>query len=90
MADKLIHFIFYFGFVFLWYQYMYFKRKVGWNDKMLLGLIAAVIGILIELGQGYFTVNRQADVFDALANTIGAISGIVTASLLLRKYYSIE
>nr|WP_262921787.1 VanZ family protein [Flavobacterium amniphilum] len=87
LADKLIHFSFYFGFVFLWYHYMCFKKRVNWKDKLNLVIIAVFIGVLIEFCQGYFTTNRQADVFDALANAIGSLCGIATASLLFKKIF---
>lgn len=87
LADKLVHFGFYFGFVFLWYRYMYFKNKVDRNTKMILVIVAVSIGVLIELCQGYLTSNRQADVYDALANSIGCLFGITTASLLFKKYF---
>lgn len=87
-ADKLVHFSFYFGFVFLWYGYFYFKKRVTINTKVMLIIIAIAIGSVIELGQGILTVNRQADIFDGIANAIGAISGIGIANAFFKKYYS--
>ena len=87
-ADKLVHFGFYFGFVFLWYGYLYFKNRLPKNTKLVLVILAIVIGSVIELGQGFLTANRQADVFDAMANAMGAISGIGIANVFYEKYYS--
>lgn len=87
-ADKLVHFSFYFGFVFLWYGYFYFKNRIVINTKVMLVIAAIVMGSVIELGQGFLTVNRQADVFDAIANATGAILGIGIAKAFFKKYYS--
>ena len=86
-VDKLVHFCFYFGFVFLWYHYFYFKKKDQKKDRIVLVITAILIGVVIEFCQGYFTTNRQADVFDALANAAGGISGIFTANIFLRSKY---
>lgn len=87
-ADKLVHFSFYFGFVFLWYGYFYFKNRLATNTKVMLTIAAIIIGSVIELGQGFLTMNRQADVFDGIANAMGAISGIGIANVFFKKYYS--
>ncbi|MFC4817948.1 VanZ family protein [Flavobacterium sp. GCM10023249] len=85
LADKLVHFSFYFGFVFLWYHYFYYKNKTKLIDKIVLVVLAIAMGIIIEFMQGHFTTTRQADVFDALANSLGAFFGILTAGMLLKK-----
>jgi VanZ family protein len=87
-ADKLVHFSFYFGFVFLWYGYFYFKNRLATKTKVMLVIAAIVMGGVIELGQGFLTVNRQADVSDAIANAMGAITGIGIANAFFKKYYS--
>lgn len=84
-ADKLVHFCFYFGFVFLWCRYLFFGNKATIRNKIILVFTAIVMGILIELGQGFFTIDRQADVFDAAANAIGGISGIGIANIFFKK-----
>lgn len=44
--------------------------------------VAVVYGIVIEVLQSILTVSREADVYDVLANAIGAL----TAFLFLRFY----
>ncbi len=83
-ADKLVHFTFYFVFVFLWFRYLYFKENVKLIHKVILVLIAISLGIVIEFIQGYYTTTRQADVWDAIANSIGSIVGILLASNIYR------
>lgn len=65
--DKIVHFLFYFFFVWFWY-----KANIKITLFKLV-LIAVVFGIIIEALQGLCTVNRQADLFDAIANTCGAV-----------------
>jgi glycopeptide antibiotics resistance protein len=40
------------------------------------GVFSLVIGILIELGQGYVSVNRTMDFWDVIANFAGIILAI--------------
>ena len=71
--DKIIHFMFYFVFVFLWSIAL-----KGKNIKILkIALFAILYGIVIEVLQSAITLNRQADVFDALANSFGACTAVL-------------
>ncbi len=84
-ADKIVHFGFYFGFVFLWYRYLYYRKMIKSNFKMWLLLLSVSLGIFIEIAQGMFTLNRQADFFDALSNTFGSVLGLITVSQLMKQ-----
>lgn len=67
--DKVVHFLFYFIFVFLWYhatKYSIIK----------IFLIAVTYGILMEILQS-FTKTRSCDYTDAIANTLGAICSVL-------------
>ena len=78
--DKIVHFLFYFVFVSLWYSY--FRET---NNKVNLGwyvfFTAALLGIVIELCQMFFTTTRHADSKDVLANTVGALLGLLFISV---------
>lgn len=74
--DKIIHFMFYFVFVFLWCKA--FNATI--KKSIVIVFVAIVYGIIIEALQDALTTNRVADVYDALTNTLGA----VTAALFLR------
>ncbi|MEC4003202.1 VanZ family protein [Flavobacterium sp. SUN052] len=81
--DKIVHFTFYFVFVMLWS--LFFKTKN--NSIIILFIIlflAIVFGILIEICQG-FTKDRTPDPIDALANSIGAIFGLIFTLLFLKN-----
>ena len=68
--DKYAHFIFYFVLTLSWM--LSFKEV---NNKILFKIIGIIIayGIIIEVVQQNFTANREADVFDVIANSLGAI-----------------
>lgn len=42
-----------------------------------------IFGILIELAQAFFTVSRNADVYDVLANTMGALVALSVISVAI-------
>ena len=79
--DKYVHFAAYFGLVLLWLcvARVFFKNQKITQKPMrlyLLVAIAAVIyGIIIELLQGNITDYRSQDIWDAVANITGVITG---------------
>ncbi|RXR20629.1 hypothetical protein EQG63_01470 [Flavobacterium amnicola] len=83
--DKVVHFMFYFVFVFLWYRYLYFLKKTKTIYVFILVVIAILLGILIEFGQECFTLTRQADFFDVVANSLGSIVGVFMSFILMNK-----
>ena len=52
---------------------------------IILLLLSVFFGLLIELLQNVFTTTRVADVYDVLANTLGAIFAVILI-LLYEKY----
>ncbi|HTT98291.1 MAG TPA: VanZ family protein [Rhizomicrobium sp.] len=75
--DKLLHFTAYFG----------LAGMAAWSLKSRWAVLYAVLGLiafggLLEIVQGM--TGRDADIFDELANTLGAISGVVAGLLLIR------
>ncbi|MBT2162503.1 VanZ family protein [Zobellia barbeyronii] len=87
--DKVVHFSFYFGAAFL---AVFFIREVtngsmALRKAVLFALIGAVCyGIVIEVLQYSLTTDRHGDIFDALANSVGAIIG----SLVVKSFFSKE
>lgn len=84
--DKLIHVVFHFVFTTLWFLYLK-KKLIGSNNFRLFSFSftgSFIFGITIELMQQYFTTTRTADVFDILANLIGAFLAILSIILLNR------
>lgn len=87
-VDKYAHFTFYFIFTILWCLYLKCKdadRKLTQSKRILVFTIAVVLGILIEIGQGAFTDDRNADISDVIANTSGSAVAILVIWLLSKK-----
>lgn len=80
--DKVLHFVFYAGFVILW-----FKATNNQTNKLLIiTVIGIILGAIIEFLQLYCTKTRSFDVFDILANSLGAL----VMYLILKKKFSKE
>lgn len=50
------------------------------------GLGLVLLGVGIEIAQGLFTVDRSADPFDALANTLGVLAGLLWVRTRAREF----
>ena len=81
--DKLVHFGFYFVFVFLWFKSI---KKVTFYYVLFVFFIALALGICIEILQENFTKNRAFDWFDILANTLGTLTSLILVSI----YYTLH
>ncbi len=78
--DKIIHFIFYFVFVFLWIKsFKHFSLRYF----LIVLFMALCIGITIEFLQEKYTKNRAFDWYDIVANALGAIT-----SFFIVKFYN--
>lgn len=86
--DKLVHVTFYFGITTL--GVMFLRERTNGSfyfGKALLSIVffAILYGIIIEVIQGRYTQDRQGDMLDVVANTIGAIVGAGTIKILFSK-----
>lgn len=87
-GDKYLHFIAYFGLSIIWYFALRNKiPKKLFNIIVPLGLI--FYGIILELLQGGLTSYRTGDIYDALANTVGVIAGLVLFKGIIKWYRTI-
>jgi len=75
-ADKYVHSIFHFVFTALWFLGLYQNAPV---KKSLLKVLSLSIcyGVSIEILQGLCTSTRNADIYDVMANTTGAILAVL-------------
>ena len=48
------------------------------------GIGLVVLGVALEFAQGALTTSRQMDAYDALANTLGVVTGLATVVTPLR------
>jgi VanZ family protein len=73
-VDKYVHATFHFGFTILWGFYSIETLKEIAIPKIgRVVILSLLYGILIEFLQETFTATRHADLFDVLANAIGAL-----------------
>ena len=88
-VDKLIHATLFGSFVFLWSIY-YATRKERNNNSdsrfLLVLIIACLYGVATELMQKYLIPNRDYDIFDILADSIGAVLGYVFVMLTVKWF----
>ena len=81
--DKIVHFIFYFVFVYFWTKSLNNKDI---NTIVLILFLALMLGITIEFLQENFTHTRTFDWYDILANSIGAVASF----MYVKKFYAIK
>ncbi|WP_353078293.1 VanZ family protein [Flavobacterium sp.] len=81
--DKIIHFVFYFVFVFLWIMSL---KHISLRYFLIVLFIALLLGISIEFLQEKYTKNRAFDWYDIVANALGAI----TSFILVKSYHVIQ
>lgn len=82
--DKYVHFLFYFIFVSLWYLFLN-KKNPNPKNKIVVLISAISFGILMEICQGLFTTTRTPDILDVLANSVGAIFGLLFITTILKS-----
>ncbi|HEY9254653.1 MAG TPA: VanZ family protein [Stenotrophomonas sp.] len=80
-SDKAEHFLTYVLLAFGAVQLFATRRALAWAG---LGLV--LLGVGIEVAQGLLTVDRSADPFDALANTLGVLAGLLSARTRAREF----
>jgi VanZ family protein len=68
MGDKLLH-----GATYALLTYWFGQIYRGWVRQLLLVLAFSAFGVLLEVGQAYFSVYRHFDLADAAASAAGAI-----------------
>jgi VanZ family protein len=89
-VDKLVHFILFGIFPVLW-SYYFIQRRGKTNSNQLIILfcvISILFGISLEYVQHYFVVNRDFDVVDIIADSLGAIVFGIVLILVERNYLS--
>ncbi len=76
--DKLVHFIFYFVAAFLGSLFLRERTKglIPLGKSILIVVLAvSLYGIIIEVLQDVYTTERSMELYDALANSLGALIG---------------
>ncbi|MDO5972437.1 VanZ family protein [Flavivirga aquimarina] len=79
-GDKIFHFLAYFVLTVLWFYTFSYTFKFKKKKAIVFAVVLSVLfGIIIEVLQDSITIYRALDVYDVVANTLGA----VFASILL-------
>ena len=84
--DKLGHFIFYAVLSMLLIK-TFSEEIVIQNSMWSIALVALVFGVFIELGQHFFTHDREGDYMDALANGLGILLMVVLIKAYPKRFY---
>jgi VanZ family protein len=87
--DKLVHATLFGTFVFLWSIYYATKKEKNNQSNsrfVLILIIACLYGVGTELMQKYLIPNRDYDIFDILADSIGAVLGFVFVLLTVKWF----
>ncbi|RBL93176.1 VanZ family protein [Chitinophaga flava] len=86
--DKFVHFGLFGGIVlFLSMGVYWHKKHISAFTLLLFVVVAAVYGFVIELIQKYWAVGRSFDLYDVLADTLGAAAGVIVFKIVLRLFY---
>jgi len=86
--DKIVHFTFYSVMVILGTLFLKERIKSGFQAKHSINrmfVFALCYGVLIEVLQHLMPFGRAAEIWDVLANMLGALFGV----LLIKKYLSL-
>lgn len=73
-SDKLGHFLAYFALMALAVQLFASRAAL-----IVIALLLAALGLGLEFAQGALTATRMFDLYDALANTLGVVAGLIVA-----------
>ena len=80
ISDKLIHAIYYAVLTFFWLL----STETHTNQKYIKdGLSVFFLGLALEIAQDVLPIQREMDILDVFANTVGILIAIVTARFLV-------
>lgn len=86
--DKIFHLLAYFLFTLLMFNYF---SKIKIKHALLISVVIAIAyGIIIEILQYTLTTWRTFDVYDALANSLGAIIASIILSIMNKGIVKID
>lgn len=73
-VDKIFHFFSFLVLALLWYLPLVYTFRLNQIKSIVNAfLVSVAFGIIIEILQGSFTANRQSDIKDVFADTLGAL-----------------
>jgi VanZ family protein len=85
-SDKVFHALAYFLFTMLWFLVIYTIYKSSYKKAIKITLLFAFLfGILVEFLQHFLTLNRQGDLVDVFANTLGILFAALVVNYFISK-----
>ena len=84
--DKTVHFLFYFVLTLTW-NFALQKKYKNWALKYIIVFVVIGYGIVIEVLQEVLTKTRQADLYDVIANSAGALVALIVIFWLKNKTF---
>ncbi len=90
--DKMVHFVFYFGATIFGVLAIQEKIKIVSKEKKLfIAVVFSILfGIIIEAIQYKFTATRHGDIYDIVANSLGALLAAWVFKRFFSKYLSLK
>lgn len=84
--DKYVHVLFHFTLTFFWFLFFckHLEKATVLKPLLYSVVFSFVFGMAIEMLQESLTTTRNADVFDILANTFGALLAVSVATICHR------
>ncbi len=89
-VDKLVHFLLFGGIPVFWSFYLIPRKGRARRIVVIACLVSIALGIVMEYIQHYFVANRDFDIIDIYADSLGAISFGVLVLLSVRRRDAIE
>ena len=87
--DKIVHFCLFGGIVLLLSLAIYRQKKyISPATLVILVIMAASYGLAIEFIQKYWAVGRSFDMYDVIADSLGAIAGVWMFKVTRRLFFS--
>ena len=86
-VDKIVHFVLFGGTVLL-LAYGYYKQRnaISWLALFSLAAVVTLYGLAIEFIQKYLVPNRSFDMYDLLADGLGALAGALVFSWIGKRF----
>ncbi|HEY9257807.1 VanZ family protein [Chitinophaga sp.] len=87
--DKFVHFGLFGGIVLFLSLGIYWQKKyISPRTLLLLVIVAAGYGLAIEFIQKYWAIGRSFDMYDVIADTLGAIAGVWVFKIVRHLFFS--
>lgn len=77
VPDKVAHGVAYFFLTAIWFLNFFQKKTTFFKTIFVVSGVTFLFGIVIEVLQGAFSIGRQADFYDVIANFVGILTAVI-------------